>query len=292
MNFYYQPSGRISPLCFLFLLVSGLLLMPLLALAYTYTIWYIPIIYFNVLLTGLFGVGIGWIANRFVIGKGKVRNMMLGILFTFLLALVAQYFHWAIWASLVMNAGEVYGNERMGVVASNMVIDQVIFLLVHPVILFDLVKEMNGYGTWGIKGNTISGVFLTCIWITEALIITVIPLFMAWARVRKPFSEQGEVWFMEKELNPHEFIENGEHVKISLEKGDYSVIENLEIYKNEKDEHAVLTLFYSDHEEYFLTINNKLPKYDKNGKITFKDNLLIEYITLNKETGRLLNKMA
>ena len=78
---------------------------------------------------------------------------------------MALYFHWAVWTDLVINAGESYGNSRIGVSVSNIKIVQVFSLIIQPETLFDLINEINFYGTWGVRSNTVNGTFLLTIWI-------------------------------------------------------------------------------------------------------------------------------
>lgn len=91
MATYYKPSGNFSPISIGYLAALALTAFPILGLIYAYAIWYIPFIYINFIIAAGFGFGIGLLINTFVIGKGKVRNVMLSILFGLLGGFISLY---------------------------------------------------------------------------------------------------------------------------------------------------------------------------------------------------------
>ena len=157
---YYEASGKFDVQAILYFLLISIIALPILGLAYAYCIWYIPFIYINFIIAGVLGFVIAWLVRKFVVKLGKVRNAKLTLIFGFLAGLICMYFHWAVWVDLVINVGESYGNSRIGVTVSNIEILQVFNLAADPGILFDLIGEINKYGTWGIRSATVSGVFL------------------------------------------------------------------------------------------------------------------------------------
>jgi len=48
---YYKPSGKFSPIAFVYLLLVCAIIIPILGAIYAYATWYIPIIYVNFLIT-------------------------------------------------------------------------------------------------------------------------------------------------------------------------------------------------------------------------------------------------
>jgi len=168
---YYKPSGKFAISSLLYFFILSIIAFPILGLIYAYCIWYIPFFYINFLIAAGFGFIVGLLVNTIVIGKGKVRNTPLALLFGLLSGFIALYFHWAVWVDLVINAGESYGNSRIGVTVSNIKILQVFELALQPNVLFEIIGEIHKTGTWGIKGSTVSGTPLTIIWIIEILIV-------------------------------------------------------------------------------------------------------------------------
>lgn len=94
MSNYYKPSGKFSPISFVYLLLLCAIAMPILATIYAYLIWYIPFVYINFLITAGLGFAIGIAVWQIVIKLGKVRNYGLAILLALIAALAAYYFQW------------------------------------------------------------------------------------------------------------------------------------------------------------------------------------------------------
>ncbi len=291
MNTYYKPSGKFSASSFLYFLLTSIIAFPILGLIYAYCIWYIPFFYINFLIAAAFGFIVGLIINSIVIGKGKVRNVPLAFIFGLLGGLIALYFHWAVWVDLVINAGESYGNSRIGVTVSNIEILQVFNLALQPEVLFEIIGEINKTGTWGIKGSTVSGTPLTIIWIIELLIIVVVTLLTSYFKAKEPFCEKDNTWFKETELGTFDYFENTSLIIKELETGNASQIESLNKIKDASIDHSILTLYTSNHKDSYLSIENKKAKTDKDGKLDFDDDAFLNHISINETLkDTLLNK--
>lgn len=286
---YYKPSGKVSLVSILYFILATLIAFPLLGAIYSYAIWYIPFIYINMFITAGLGIAVGFVISRVVVEYGKVRNGKIAALFGFLGAIAALYFHWAIWVDLVINAGESYGSNRAGFTVSNMVVEQVISLILQPAYLFSLIGEINNVGTWGIRGATVSGFFLSVIWIIEALIVLVIPVVMAYSSSKKPFCEVGNTWFKEDDLPALDFIVESEAIVTSLQNDDTQIIETLKRSENKaKQNHSIFTLYHSENSEYYLTVNNKVAKVNDKGETSFDDTWLVQHIAVNRNVVDVL----
>jgi hypothetical protein len=282
MDKCYKPSGRFSISSILYFLFITTTVFPVLGLVYAYAIWYIPFIYINFLIAGGFGFLVGFSLNMFVIGKGKVRSPLLAIVFGILGGFVAMYFHYAVWLDLVLNAGESYGSSRMGITVSNIKLLQVFYLAGEPAILFQLIKEVNSIGTWGLFGsNAVSGIALSIIWIIEFLIITVLSVFISIGKASDPFCEVDNDWFKESELPPFNYITSDELI-INLDKGAEDSFTDLALSANLNESHSVFTLFTSNHGDNFLSIENKFAKLDDDGKLDFDTSYILNNIRLSK----------
>ena len=285
---YYKPSGKFSPVSFIYFTIFSLIILPLLGLIYAYCIWYIPFPYINFLITAGFGFLIGLLISVFVIGKGKVRNPLIALALGFFGGLIGLYFQWAVWVDLVINAGESYGNSRIGVTVSNIKILDVFALALDPVTLFKLIGEINQYGTWGIRDLTPSGTFLYVIWGIEFLVVVVIAAFLPRVKAKQPFCEKNNEWFEEKELQPFNYITGGAKMKIALEKGDNTVFDSITKANSTEADHSIFTLYTSKHNENYLTIENKKAKTDSKGKTTIESNEIVEYISINSTLKEVL----
>lgn len=281
MNSYYKPSGKFSSISFVYFLLLSITVFPLLGLIYTYCIWYIPFIYINFFITAGFGFLVGFFINTIAIAKGKVRNTGIALVLGLLGGLIALYFHWAVWIDLVINAGESYGNSRIGVTVSNIKIFQVFSLVTQPEALFGIIGEVNKQGTWGIGGSAFNGTPLSIVWGIELLIVVVISVVVSYIRAKQPFCEVGNSWFKEIELGTFQYIENAASVVKELEKNNSELIENIEAIINPKVSHSIFTLYTSNLGESYLSIENKEAKTDKKGDIDFEGDLFLEYISIN-----------
>ncbi len=285
---YYTPSGKFNPLAFLYFIVVALIVLPILGLAYAYAIWYIPFIYINFIIAGAFGFLIALAVSYGVVKFGKVRNIPLTIGLSFLAGIIALYFHWAVWVDLVINAGESYGSSRIGITVSNIKLLQTFNLALQPDILFSLISEINEYGTWGIRTATVSGTFLTIIWIIEALIILAISTFIPIGYASAPFCELDNEWFKEKELPAFGYIVNPKELVKDLESSNPESFKELMLSENLEKDHSIFSLYSSNHQENYLSIINKKATTNKKGELEFKDDNVVEYVYLNSELTKYL----
>lgn len=288
MSHYYKPSGKFAITSILFFVLLCLTAFPLLGLIYAYCIWYIPFIYVNFLIAAGFGLALGFIINHLVVNKGKVRSVMLAALFGILGGLVALYFHWAVWIDLVINAGESYGNSRIGVTVSNIDSSQVLYLILHPGELFGIMKEVNEFGTWGIKSSTVSGTFLTIIWIVELLIVVGASTLLSFPKAEQPFCEEENTWFEESVIGVFPFINDTESLTRELEIGQSETLSKIQFAPDTNVDHSVFTLYSSGLQESYLSIENKTAKKDKNGELDFDSNVFIHYIAISQELKEYL----
>ncbi|GJH40494.1 hypothetical protein RCZ04_10440 [Capnocytophaga sp. HP1101] len=246
-----------------------------------------PIVYLNFLVTIGFGFAIAITVTHLVIRLGKVRNYGLAILFAFIASLVAYYLQWVVWADLAINTSEVYGNKQIGVAVSNVQLEQLFYLLGHPSDLFGLIGLINEEGTWAIKGNVVSGIFLTIIWIIEFLVIVIMSIVASVGRAKEPFSELTNQWFEEEELPAFLYIENVGDFKQQAEEGNWEQL-SATIQRGDKGtNHSVFTL-YTSANEYYLSVSNATAKKSKKDKVEFDTEDFIKYLSIDKAVYDLL----
>ncbi len=288
---YYAPSGKFNPIAFLYFILIALIALPILGLAYAYAIWYIPFIYINFFIALAFSFLIGLTISHGVVKFGKIRNVPLTIGLSFLAGIMALYFHWAVWVDLVINAGESYGSSRIGITVSNIKLFQTFNLALQPDVLFGFIGEINQYGTWGFKSATVSGTFLTIIWVIEALIIlapaTLIPIGYA----SEPFCELGNAWFKEKELPAFNYIETPTQLVKAIENSNPEAFKELSLANNLEKNHSIFSLYSSNHNENYLSIKNKRATTNKKGELEFNNDAFLEYIYLNSELTQHLKTL-
>ncbi|RNC87953.1 MAG: hypothetical protein ED556_01835 [Winogradskyella sp.] len=286
---FYEPSGNFSPVSFLYFLLTSIIVLPLLALIYTYLIWYIPFVYVNLFITIGFGFAVGFAINFMVIKLGKVRNKTLATIFGVLSGLIALYFSWAVWVDLVFNVGEVYGTSRIGIATSNIKFFQVVQLALHPKELFLIIMEINESGTWGFGSTTVSGIFLAIIWIIEALIVLVLSVLAPIGQSTIPFCEHDNKWFKENELPAFNLISNPNEFIGYIENHNSDAFKELTKVPNSgESDHSIFTLYSSKKGENYLSIENKKMKKNSKGETEFDGNEFITYAMITSDFKQIL----
>lgn len=291
---YYQPSGKFSLKSIVLFFVLSVTLFPLWGGLYAYAIWYIPFIYINFIITGIFAFGIGFMISQIVFKIGKVRNLSVGYGLGILGVLITLYLHWAVWTDLAINVSDVYGNSRIGVAVSNTKFEEVTYLIMHPNALWEAIWEINEYGTWSLRTLSVNGIFLAIIWGVEFIGVMIIALFVSVPQVKEPFCEKECVWFDEEELAPLSYIEHEEKINFvgKLEKLDATILDTLEKVLNVKEEsHSIFRLYSSNGGEYYLSVENKKAKKNKKGEVEFDGDEFLNYVKTNKEIADKLKSM-
>jgi len=289
MTQFYKPSGKFSPSFILYFILVSLLAFPVFGLIYAYCIWYIPFIYINFFITICFGLLVAFAINFAVIKKGRVRNPILAAAIGFFAALIALYFHWSIWVDLVINAGESYGSKRIGITVSNIDFLEVFSLFLQPGLVFEYINEVNKFGTWGIRGATVSGGFLWAIWAIEFVIVTAISTYLPFLSSKKPFSESTNSWHKEIELPALSYIENKEQLIKDIASNNLSGFDILSKSEtSDSENHSIFTLYKSNSGKNYLTIENKTASLDSKGKVEFNNDEFVEYILIDGQLSKLL----
>lgn len=289
MTEYYKPSGKFSPTFLLYFFLVSVLAFPILGLIYAYCIWYIPFIYINFFITLGFGILVSLAISVFVVKKGKVRNPILALIIGILGGMLALYFHWSVWIDLVINAGESYGSNRIGITVSNIEFLQVFSLIFQPALVFEYICKVNDYGTWGISGATVSGSLLWVIWAIEFIMVIAISGFLPYLEAKKPFSESTNSWYEEFLLPSLTYIENKEQIIVDIEQSNHAGFEFLnKDIDSDTDDHSIFTLYKSQSGKNYLSIENKTSKTDNKGKIDFDNDKFVEYIAIDGQLSNLL----
>jgi len=289
MAAYYQPSNKFSPLSLIYFVVACITAIPILALIYSYAIWYIPFPYINFFITLGFGFGIGWVVQKLAISLGKVRNNKLAYFLGFLGALIGLYLSWAIWVDLVINAGETYGSSRIGISVSNIKLLQVLDLALQPSLLFELMGQIMDVGVWGIRSTTVSGWFLGLIWIIEALIVVVMGTIIPAGKSGEPFCELNQKWYTEKQLPALSYLTAEMQAVTPLENNDFSALKEISYVSDPTTaNHSVFTLYSNETNENYLSIQNRTATVNDKGETKFTDHEVVTHLRINEEFSDFL----
>jgi hypothetical protein len=177
---YYTPSGEVPLLGALGGLLGGVLAGLVLAFIYCYLVYYIPIVYLNVLCTIGYAVGLGFAAGL-VMRWGKVRNMAAATGIAVIPAVLSYYFSWAVWVSLMVS------NEDASVSALE--------LARQPALMWELIQKINELGPWSMFNQTFKGLPLWIVWAIEAAIVLIgSPIAAFGLMSADPFCENCEKW--------------------------------------------------------------------------------------------------
>ncbi|MCT4645821.1 MAG: hypothetical protein N4A74_12610 [Carboxylicivirga sp.] len=239
------------------ILAAGLSALVSILSAYLYALLvaFIPFIYLNAMITGVFGIVIGftviYISRITLIRNAKVR-FTIGVV-SGIIGVLAQ---WLVFLFFLVT-GEIPLQDT---------IQQGVFLL-DPVILKDLLSELYNYGTWSIFGVTLRGIPLLLIWLAEAVIIIGAPLLLLLKYPISPFSEKLNQWYPKKVL-AQDFAYVSGVVSYIKELRD-SKAENLLHYpRGDGHRHSRVSIYFMEQEEiaYLSTDNIYITSGDKGGK--------------------------
>lgn len=177
----YRHSGKVGFTGLVAGAAATFLLGPILAAIYAVAIAYIPFIYLNLILTGLFGAATGF-GIAFAMKKGKVRNTWVIVGGAFLGTCFVHYVGWMFW---------------MAMLAFRSDIPVPFFEILFPPTFLMMVWEVSEVGAWtlGSSDSPVTGFFLWAVWILEALIVFGASLVVAFfVADSEPFCESCESW--------------------------------------------------------------------------------------------------
>jgi len=142
-----------------------------------------PLVYINFFITTLFGLTLGYgvriISKIFKILEKKI---LIGLSITS--GIFGVYFSWVAFMLYFVAEGAILHAYFIE------------FLLVfEPLVVIDILKEMNAQGLWEIFRINFKGWILSIIWIIEAGIIIGMPLKVALEQKQAPFSMSSNKWY-------------------------------------------------------------------------------------------------
>lgn len=270
----YISSGRFSLMFLFYLFISIITIFPLLWLIYSYLIFYIPIIFLNFVVC-IWAWLLLWIVSGYIVKLWKVRNSILGILIWVIWTFSFFYFSWIVWVDLVINISWFEWLQDFWVFVSLTKTLEIIGLVLNPLAFFDLILQINSLWTWWIKDIQFNGWILFIVWFFEAIIIFHLSIFNAFDVSKKPFSEKNNSWY---KSNIYNFTFIDTNIILDAFKNDnFSFIWDISKISVLDKDHLEFILYYSDNDDYILSINKKILKTDKNWKLSFNFEEIIKY---------------
>ncbi|KJD33542.1 hypothetical protein PK35_06770 [Tamlana nanhaiensis] len=279
MNFnkinYYNESGKTSNLSISLFVLSGLLLITVLGYLYASLILFIPILYFNFLITIGYAFAVSFVTRILSIAF-KIRNRKKTISINIVFALFAVYIQWVSYIFLIS-----FENNYFIQIINNF--DYFLLLLIRPdLVVLDII-EISKVGLWSIgsSGVYLRGLVLWLVWLVEASII----IFVAWNNFRQfeiiPFSEKDNKWFKKRVFDfDFEYIPLKKQFIDDFEKNPSEAISQLK--RGNGLRHSKITLYQSETEtKSIISIDNIIITQRGKGKKDITKVLKLSYIDNN-----------
>lgn len=277
-SLYYKPSGRISSSFYLFYLIFMVIAIPLVAVCHTYINYFMPFVYFNVLVAAGFGYALGYILSK-AIAIGKCRNTAMAGVMSVLSVLIMKYVSWALYIPLVYSNSyeiiEVSIAERFEISW---------YFLLDPVAVFQNMYEIAQIGVWSLFSITFNGPLLYVVWFLEICVLIFLCAIPARSEAEKPFYEDNNEWFKtsKKEIMlnlPPEL----EQFKLNIENGNTNEFVDMlnEEFINSESYFIATTSYLDDVDYGYISIEKVSKTIEAKGKEKTSKTDFIEYLQID-----------
>lgn len=270
----YQTSGNYPLTGWIATIALTAIITTICAFIYSIAVSYIPIIYFNALMTAALGLVIGY-STYFISRIFLIRNNRIRFVIAISIAIWAIIFQWYVHLFVItrgINSIQNIFNEG-----------PFLFDFKNLKIIF---SRLYIHGSWAAFGFPVSGLYLLSIWLVEALIILGSPILILLNNPIPPFSEKLNKWYSKITLSQdfayisaiNSFIN-----ELRNSKG-----QNLFHYpKGDGNRHSLITIYYVKHEpQAFLCADNI---YITKGQGSNKDvDPIVRFIKIPVETAEQL----
>lgn len=266
---FYRHSGKAPVLGLILIGIAGLVVTPILGVIYGYLLFYIPIIYLNLLVVFGYVYAVSYVLSR-AAKFGKVRNNYLMGIAGFGFGLLAEYVGWVSWIAAIIGSP----------------VNLIGFF--YPREVLAIIMKIAQQGAWSFEGTTPTGIFLYLIWVTEALFVVGGITYMAVkALLKLPFCEESDAWADKRSIvGVFEPITNSKQFKASISQGSFSAFNELK--PSQSNNHFTLLELYEcdvcknffvlNVNDVVVTINNRGRRSSKTKSIV--SNLIVTPITL------------
>lgn len=241
-KYFYTESGKtnLSRQVIAYTILISLMLF--ISYFYSMIIIAIPIIYLNIVITLGFGIIIGVLTRvsvRLTHNRSKRSRYSLAII----LPIIATIFQWSTYISyLILNK-----------IPSFFELLKELPIILLPQNFISIIGEIYEAGTWALFDNSIMGLTLLLIWLTEMGITVAIPILFMKDLKPSAYSELQQKWYTKYTLaNDFESIPASQQLTSSLINSPIDTIENLKIGNGHR--HTKIHLLYLKEEnKQYLT---------------------------------------
>lgn len=176
---YYKPSGKFNPIGFFALFLITVVTGSLTSLLYLFLVVKIPSAKLSLFLPFLMGGLLGAISCQ-IARFFKIRNRITIIVSAGLGIIVYNYIKWAFFISYIFNDSYISDFTK---------------IVTDPEYMFDSIKLINKYGTWGFNDDVaVTGAVLAVIWIIEFLMLLGVHFAVLKDGSSVPFIESENAW--------------------------------------------------------------------------------------------------
>lgn len=270
----YQHSGQSPALGFIVALGAGIILAVFLGFVYNFLIVVIPLVYVNLLITVGFGAVLGY-GIKYLSRFSKIRNDRQNIMLAAIVGFIGFYFQWIAYL-VFLNSGE----HSFDVYHANL------NLFYNPLLILDLILQLNKIGSWGMFGVIFTDFPLWVIWGLEASMIIGIPVFITYKHPIIPYSESLNQWYKKYTLNNQfESIAGQNQFRERLLQDAEQTIQRLSY--GAANRFAEVSIYYLENEQsQYLSVDNIF--IEDNGKGKKNRTSVVHLIEVDSGTAKAL----
>src|SRR5262245_50978108 len=231
----YQHSGIVPALGAMQALAIGSAAAVVLGIAYSFSFYYIPYVYLNLLLAVVFGAGVAW-TTGWAAGEGKIRNTAVTVALAVVATLVGIWAEWGVAPYAMAPASELGAYWKEFGLAT-----------FTPWAILGLMEELFVNGSWGLAaGQMVNGWTLFALWFVEAGVVIGLAATTAYSQIAdKPYCEACDTWIASE--TPHLYAGNGyEKAWSDVKHGDFDALADTEQATGSEPTYIKVTLHVCD----------------------------------------------
>lgn len=268
---FYSHSGKFNPAGLLLMLATGLVVGPLVGVAYGYVVAFNPFVYVNFLATlfagGLVGIAVGKMSKT-----GQVRSLKVCAFAGVVAGLGLQYTQW--WATL-----DDYGAEVAITDAGSM---------------WTTMGELAELEPWTLMGISLGATGFSVLWAIEGLLLVAAPALTAMGEGSTPYCERCGSWAVEAEpLGPFGHVADVEALTARIERRDLEPLEAFARPEVTEDRYSTLTLSACTGCKGLMlaTVKNVQIEVEKDGDTKPNESEILTHVLLDAPTYDALAKL-
>lgn len=269
---FYKPSGKISGLYFVYLLLSFALIVPIFSFIQAAVLRYSPFVGFTFVGVVACVFSVALLCGHGCVIKGKVRSIKVAVISAFLIGALFTCLSVVFFCALYKKRIFPGSIEELHSSLST---------------LPAAVESILDAGIVISRRLRLRGTLTAILWVAGYLISQIIILLHFLIEAGKPFVEEHKQWAKEIELE-FSYIEDKDDFIDNMRTGDPYYVSSLPGHREVNVSYSGFEL-YPMEDSYCLSVQNYRAKEpDKNGRMKFEQDTLFEYLIIGKRTGDIL----